>query len=76
MAIPAKTTEAMTRLFMQQMKAEKILPSLVFEYEKVGYWKGLWLKLTGRKPRIIYPKISASPCDTITFRRPSEYLDK
>jgi len=77
MAIPAKTTDAIAKLFLDSLERDRKVMSLFrTEYEEVGFWKGLWLKLTGRKPRMILPPLPTATSDTVTFRRPTDYRDK
>ena len=49
------------------------LADFKIEYEEVGYWRGLWLKITRQKPPIKYPPLPESKGDTITIRRPTPY---
>ena len=72
-----KMAKIMSRQFLEELQRDMTeLPIFNIEYEQVGYWKGLWLKLTGQKPRIIYPPLPKATSDTITFRRPQLYQDK
>jgi hypothetical protein len=68
-----KLTKKLAGIYLQKFEASRVLPSLQIEYEDVGFWHGLWLKVTRQSKPIKMPPFPQSGGDTITFRRPSEY---
>ncbi len=71
-----ETTKKIMNEFLYSMKAEAVLPSMRIEYEEVGYWYGLWLKITRQKPPLRIPNFPACDDDTVIFRRPDNYIKK
>jgi len=63
-------SQKLTKIFLASFEAEKVLPSFKVEYEEVGFWHGLWLKITKQEPPVIYPPFPVSEGDTVTFKRP------
>ena len=70
----SENSKKITNEFLSSMKAEAVLPSLRIEYEEVGYWHGLWLKITRQKPAVKPLKLPLGDGDTVNFKRP--YADE
>ena len=73
--IPETVQKRFLAKFSKDFIAQGILSKTLYmpmERKKVGKWEALWLKLTFRKPPMVYilPKASG---DTITIRRPHAY---
>jgi len=63
-------TKLIMSKFLAEFEATKVLPSMQLEYAEVGFWYGLWLKITRQERPVVYPHLPESKGDTITFRRP------
>ena len=73
--IPETVQKRFLAKFSKEFIAQGILSKTLYmpmERKKVGKWEALWLKLTFRKPPMVY-RFPVSTSDTITFRRPAPY---
>ena len=62
--------------FLAAFEAKEVLPSLKIEYQEVGFWYGLWLKITRQDPPIKSMPLPECKGGTITIKRPKEYRQK
>ena len=66
-------SQKLMKVFLQEFKSHEVLPSFKLEYEEVGFWYGLWLKITRQEPPVKYPPLPEHKGDTITIKRPKTY---
>jgi len=73
--IPDSLQKRFLSEFAKSFEAQHVLSKLTYlpmERKKVGKWEALWLKLTFRKPPMVYV-LPKNKNNTITFKRPHQY---
>ena len=64
-------SQKLLKIFLAEFEAKEVLPSFKVEYQEVGFWYGLWLKINKQDPPIKYPPLPECKGDTITIKRPN-----
>ncbi len=73
--IPKTVQQKILANFAKEFHSQNVLAHLTHVElvpKTVGKWEALWLKLTFRKPPMVY-RMPVSTSDTITFKRPHAY---